>query len=196
MEELSTQGEFLFLAGHPALDFLNTRMRKNEELIDVLQRDEDVLQWLRRAGFPVVAGGASRFEHGALLNCARRLRENIRVLVEERKAGQRGDAAALNRFLADAESHLQLIWSKPGQLRIETIRQQNSPAEILGPVAESAADLLATPDFKFVKRCEDETCILWFWDRTKSHRRRWCSTMLCGNRHKVAAYRRRRQEGG
>ena len=52
-------------------------------------------------------------------------------------------------------------------------------------------ELLVAADFRFVKLCEDEACVLWFWDQTKSHRRRWCSAMLCGNRHKVAAYRRR-----
>lgn len=186
----------LFLAGHPALDFLNTRMKQNGQLIDVLRHDEDVMNWLKKASFPVVAGGASHFEHGALLNRARRLRENMRLLIDKRKAGQRGDATVLNSFLADAESHLQLVWSQPRQLRIETVRRQDSPVAILGPLAESAAHLLATADFRFVKRCEDEACVLWFWDQTKSHRRRWCSTMLCGNRHKVAAYRRRRHEGG
>src|SRR2546422_7332977 len=43
----------LFLAGHPALDFLNTRMRVNGELVDCLRRDEDVLRWLKQAGLPV-----------------------------------------------------------------------------------------------------------------------------------------------
>jgi hypothetical protein len=41
--------------------------------------------------------------------------KELRLLVEKRKAGQRGDATVLNGFLADAESHLQLIWSKPRQ---------------------------------------------------------------------------------
>ncbi|MDQ2843928.1 MAG: CGNR zinc finger domain-containing protein [Acidobacteriota bacterium] len=50
-----------------------------------------------------------------------------------------------------------------------------------GPVAEAAADLLATADFRFVKRCEKETFVLWFSDQTKSHRRRWCS-MECQRR--------------
>jgi len=67
---------------------------------------------------------------------------------------------------------------------------------VLGPVAEAAADLLATADFTLVKRCEDETCVLWFSDQTKSHHRRWCSPALCGNRHKVAAYRKRRRAEG
>src|SRR5689334_10932555 len=117
----------LFLAGHPALDFLNTRMRRNGQLIDVLQCDEDVSNWLRRAGFPVVAGVPSHFKDRALLNCARSLRENIRLLVDARKAGHRGDVAALNGFLADAESHLQLVWSRPRQLRIEKVRREKSP---------------------------------------------------------------------
>ena len=34
---------------------------------------------------------------------------------------------------------------------------------------------------------------LMFYDRTKSHKRRWCSMALCGNRHKVAEFRKRRQ---
>jgi predicted RNA-binding Zn ribbon-like protein len=42
-----------------------------------------------------------------------------------------------------------------------------------------------------VKRFEGEACILWFADQTRSHHRRWCSTKICGNRQKVAAYRKR-----
>jgi len=189
-----TRSAPLFLAGHPALDFLNTRMRRNGQLFDFLQSDENVLNWLRRAGFPVVARVPSNFDREAILNCARSLRENIRLLIEKRKAGSRGDASVLNGFLAAAVSHLQLVWREPCPPKVKRVRREESPAAILGPVAESAADLLVAPDFRFVKRCEDETCVLWFWDQTKSHRRRWCSTMLCGNRHKVAAYRRRRDE--
>ena len=73
------------------------------------------------------------------------------------------------------------------------MRRSETPVGILAPVAEAAADLLVTGDFKLVKRCEDEICELWFFDQTKSHHRRWCSTALCGNRHKVAAYRKRRR---
>jgi len=32
---------------------------------------------------------------------------------------------------------------------------------------------------------------MWFYDRTKSHRRRWCSMALCGNRAKARAHRER-----
>jgi predicted RNA-binding Zn ribbon-like protein len=66
---------------------------------------------------------------------------------------------------------------------------------MLAPVAEWAADLLADGDFELIRRCESEECVLWFYDRTKSHHRRWCSMATCGNRHKVAQYRMRQQNG-
>jgi predicted RNA-binding Zn ribbon-like protein len=37
--------------------------------------------------------------------------------------------------------------------------------------------------------------VLWFFDRTKSHRRRWCSMAVCGNRHKAARFRASRRDG-
>jgi Putative stress-induced transcription regulator len=98
-----------FLAGHIALDFLNTQMRRNGQFFDFLQSDEDVLSWLGKAGFPSAAGVASQFERG-----------------------HRGDAATLNGFLTDAESHLQLVWNRQRLLTIEKLRRKESPAAILG----------------------------------------------------------------
>ena len=162
--------------------------------MDYFQHDEDVIRWLKLAGLsvPKAGAGAARIP---LLISARKLRENIRSLVEKRKVGQRGDPSFLNRFLSNAHSHSRLVWNKLGSLKIEKVRQKNTVEALLGPVAEAAADLLATADFRLVKRCEDETCVLWFSDNTKSHHRRWCSMELCGNRHKVAAYRRRMRSG-
>ena len=180
----------VFLAGHLGLDFLNTRVRVKGKLVDLFQVDEDVLHWLKFAGLPVLKFGAD-VARISLLDSARTLRENFRSLVEKRKAGQRGDPSVLNRFLSGAQSHPRLVWNKPRSLKIEKVRPKATAEAILGPVAEAAAELLADADFKLVKRCEDDTCVLWFRDQTKSHHRRWCSMMLCGNRHKVAAYRRR-----
>jgi predicted RNA-binding Zn ribbon-like protein len=190
-----TESSLLFLAGHPALDFLNTRMRVNGELVDFFQCNDDVLRWLEQAGFPVISAGPNTASM-RLLNPARKLRENIRMLVEKRKAGQRGDPSLLNEFLTEARSHPQLVWKKPGSLKIARVRKQNTPKAILAPIAEAAAELLTTADLSLVKRCEDEACVLWFSDQTKSHHRRWCSMELCGNRHKVAAYRKRRRDEG
>lgn len=181
-----------FLAGDLALDFLNTRIKIEGEIVDILQTDEDVLSWLAQAGasLPEVA---PNLVPSSLIGAARILRENIRSLVEKRRARMRGDPCLLNRFLDDAKSWPRLVWENASLPTVERRRQQNTAEGILAPIAEAAAVLLATADFQLVKRCEDPACSLWFYDQTKSHRRRWCSVFLCGNRHKVRAYRKRRR---
>lgn len=184
-----------FLAGDLALDFLNTRASVDGELLDMLQTDQDVLSWLGDAGFRAPRMAADRPPF-ALLRDARALRENIRLLVESRKAGRRADPSMLNKFLSYAQSHPRLVRKGARSLTIERVSQQDEPRSALVPVAEAAAALLTSADFRFVKRCEGEKCVLWFLDKTKSHRRRWCSAMMCGNRHKVAAFRKRLRNQG
>ena len=182
----------LFLAGHPVLDFLNTRMRVDDTLVDLLRSDEDVLLWFKQAGLPTPTID-DESKPLNLLRSARTLRESVRSLIESRKGGRRGDPSLLNKFLAAGCGYPQLVWSKPNKLRIESVRRQESAESIFVPIAEATVDLVTTGDFDLVKRCEDQSCVRWFFDQTKSHRRRWCSMELCGNRHKVAAYRARRR---
>ena len=184
--------EFMLVADHPALDILNTVPRIDGVLVDFLQSDQDVLRWLDLAGWPAEAGLA-KLRPGSLLQAARALRETIRTLVARRKAGKKVEPADLNAFLAEARSYLELEAKKDGSLQLNRKRKQRSAEEMLAPLAESAADLLVNGDFSLVRRCESEECVLWFYDRTKSHHRRWCSMATCGNRHKVAEYRKRQQ---
>ena len=181
-----------FLAGDLALDFLNTHMRAGENVLDLFQTDEDVLAWIERAGLPMPKVTLKRAL--SLLRDARVLRENIGLLVEKRKAGHLGDPSVLNRFLSYAQSHPHLLWEKPQFLTLKRVWQEDRPESILAPVAEAAAVLLTTADFRLVKRCEGERCVFWFFDKTKSRQRRWCSARICGNRHKVAAYRKRQRD--
>jgi predicted RNA-binding Zn ribbon-like protein len=177
---------------HPALDILNTVARLGKELVDSLESDRDVLRWLSRVGWRT-ENDLAHLRPSSLLETARALRETIRTLMEKRKAGKRADPGALNAFLEEARSHLELVSNRDGSLRLERKWERRTPQQVLAPLAESAADLLATGDFRLIRRCEDEECVLWFYDRTRSHHRRWCSMATCGNRHKVATFRRRQQ---
>jgi predicted RNA-binding Zn ribbon-like protein len=178
------------VADHLALDLINTVVRLDGKLVDSLQSDTDVLRWLIDAGWPV-KGDLTSSKPDTLLHSARTLREAIRKLVETRKAGKRADLAHFNAFLAESQSYLKLSSGKGGILNLERDWKQRTPEEILAPVAETAAELLATGDFNLVRHCEDSECVLWFYDRTRSHHRRWCSMATCGNRNKVAAFRNR-----
>jgi predicted RNA-binding Zn ribbon-like protein len=68
------------------------------------------------------------------------------------------------------------------------------PRQLLVPIAESAADLLSYADPSHIRKCENSKCVLIFYDKTKNHRRRWCSMSSCGNRAKAAAFYKRKQK--
>ncbi|MGE7994295.1 CGNR zinc finger domain-containing protein [Pseudomonas sp. NPDC089554] len=186
----TTTLEPFVLADHPVLDMLNTRAAADGTLVEFWRNDADVQAWLARTGWKLPA---ANFAEGQLLQAAVTLREAVRELVEKRKVHQQGSPEALNRFLA-TPSHPRLVWSASGEAHLETVRTANTAEQYLAPLAEAAATLLVEGDFNLVRECEHPDCVLWFYDRTKSHRRRWCSMALCGNRHKVAEFRKRKQQ--
>lgn len=178
--------EFRLLADHVALDLINTVEQSDAGPLDRWQSDDDVRAWLDVSGLTP----AQRKAPKGLLESARTLRETVRTLVAQRKAGLPFKLAALNRALAAGGSHLELV-VKDGAPDLVRRYPTATPYQWLLPVAEAAADLLVHGDFELVRECESPACTLWFYDRTRSHRRRWCSMSLCGNRHKVAAFRQR-----
>jgi predicted RNA-binding Zn ribbon-like protein len=181
----------LFVADDMALDFINTAYGMGEARQECLASGAQVLAWLRLAGltesFPVANGRL-----GALHKAALALRETALDLVMTRKAGGVGDVTPLNRVLELDSSYREIAWSKGRRPKVEQRRRIGRIEALLVPVAEALATLLAQGDFTLVRKCEGSDCILWFYDHTKSHRRRWCSMALCGNRTKVAAFRARR----
>jgi len=185
--------EPLLVADHLALDLLNTEAGSGALYVEFWNSGDDVVRWLERCGSDVGELG-SQAARDALLQDARELRAIGRELVERRKRGERGDPTRLNRYLARLQSVPVLEWDDDGP-RLERQLAPGSSGRVLGQLAESLASLLATGQFEYVRQCEHADCVLWFYDRTKSHRRRWCSMALCGNRHKAAEFRKRSRAG-
>ncbi|MCD0503866.1 CGNR zinc finger domain-containing protein [Bordetella petrii] len=179
--------EFRQVGDHPALDMMNTVEQSEAGPLDRWQSDADVQAWLEFAG---LAPGQGKPPAG-LLDAARALREDVRALVARRKTGVPLKLNALNRALAAGGSNLELEPGPDNALLAVRRYPADSAAHWLLQAAEAAADLLAHGDFDLVRKCESDACSAWFYDRTRSHRRRWCSMALCGNRHKVAAFRER-----
>lgn len=183
---------FLWVGDHPALDFLNTLPVVEGAQVDLLRSDAAVLRWLGEAGMLQESHVAKGAQEG-LMGEARVLRETIRAAVFQRKAGGRVNLKPLNAFLREAGSYPQLAADSTGGLALTRRRSVETPRQLMSGLAESAAELLTAVDFDLVRKCEDAECVLWFLDRTKSHRRRWCSMAICGNRNKVRAFRERQQ---
>jgi predicted RNA-binding Zn ribbon-like protein len=173
-----------------AINFINTRRMVEGQLTDTLQSGSDVKAWLKRQEVPV-AKGTLPFSEGVLVQSARELREIALAAVKDQKSGKKPSMVALNRFLKQAPSHAALTTDDTTSIRMTRFYGKETVEAFLAPVAEAVADLLANADFDLVRHCEGDACVLWFYDRTKGHRRRWCTSTGCGNRAKVAAFRAR-----
>jgi len=190
MKDTTNENHLDFVGDNLAINFINTRRVVEGRLTDTLQSDSDVKAWLKRLEVPI-AKGTLRFDDGVLLKGARGLREIALAAVQDRKSGRKPSLAALNRFLADAPSHAVLTTDDARNIRVTRVYGKETVEAFLAPVAEAVADLLADGDFNLVRHCEGNSCVMWFYDRTKGHRRRWCTSTGCGNRAKVAAFRAR-----
>jgi len=72
--------------------------------------------------------------------------------------------------------------------------RRSDPATVsaaLATLARDAADLFGGPNAGRIRECSAPDCSSLFLDASRAGRRRWCSMATCGNRQKVAAYRRR-----
>ena len=182
----------LFVGDHLALDFVNTSFGVGADHQECLGSDAQVLDWLRRAGLPATPRKHGR--PGALLAAALELRDTAVRLVTTRKTGRKSEIAALNRILAAGSAYSELVWTQPEKLTLQLHNRLERVESLLVPVAQAVAVLLTEGDFSLVRQCEGSDCVLWFYDHTKAHRRRWCSMALCGNRMKVAAFRARQRD--
>jgi len=72
------------------------------------------------------------------------------------------------------------------------IQKPFSVSGLLAAIARSAAEIFVEGAEARIRVCANPGCGLFFCDTSRTHRRRWCSMAVCGNRHKVASFARRR----
>jgi len=172
---------FLFIAGTPAVDFVNTEIVSEGERVDLLQTEADVRRWVKEAGLAL-----SEAEGPARLREAKELRRHLRALFLRGKP-RKSEIDAINAALARGRGSFRLE-GKGGAYRTRFAADSDDPLFL---IAAAAAELIATGDLSLIKPCGGTQCILLFYDTTKSHTRRWCSMAVCGNRMKAAAHYRR-----
>ena len=123
----------------------------------------------------------------------RHLRADIDRLLTAELGGGRADAALdrVNALAAGPPPGLRAVRAKGGDLT-RTLNAPPACAELLAAVARDCVDLLTDPVARScLRRCEGDTCRRLYLDTSRGHRRRWCSSEVCGNRERVARHRRR-----
>lgn len=190
---------FLFVGAHPCLDLINTQLMVKGESRDLLENFDDLSSWLRQANLLTASQAKFTRDHlnneeaTSLLEWAKTLRTTLRIVAERIAAAKAVPDSAIgtiNQFLAQRPGYTELVRTKEGfKRRFHSLATQ--PMELLAPLLETASDLFSSGRLRFIKKCANAACILYFLDTTKNHTRNWCSMQLCGNRMKVAAHYRR-----
>jgi predicted RNA-binding Zn ribbon-like protein len=189
--------EFIFIGEHPAIDFANTRVVDHGNPKELFLSWPDVVDWLSQAKLttsesvelPAVSGMRA-------LKTVIEFREIWeKVLSELVTGGKVSDAflERLNGLLALDTFHE--ILRRDGKKGFRVVRSRSDlhgEKFVLNLIARQITGFLAEANLNYVHRCANTTsCVLYFYDTTKNHRRQWCSVATCGNRHKVAQFRKR-----
>ncbi len=186
---MSGSHTFSFDAGALCLDFANTcgdRPRCSEEHLDSVGA---LFSWGAAAGL-VSNGEANRFlptVGGDVLQEALAFREAIYTVcsaLANRGVPRRGDLEVINSMLHAALPNLEL-GVRGGGCCWQWSNASTFSDRIIWPVARSVADLLTDDTVEQLRECAGEGCSWLFLDRSRNHRRKWCSMSSCGNRAKA-----------
>ncbi len=182
------------LAGHPALEFCNTRSgwgEPEDPRQEYLRSYAHLVVVARQAGVLDV-GRADRMLARATratpaasreLDRARSLRADAYDVLVGR--GSRAAVERLGRAAAAARATQALVVDDTGTRWAWT--GVPKPAEPVQALVLAVADLLVSDDARRVRSCPGHDCGWLFLDT--SGRRRWCQMAVCGNRAKQARIR-------
>ena len=203
--ELSPNFPFVSLGGRLAVDYANTAHFPLGGG-DALRSWRGLLSFLSvaRVITPDRERGLLEWEHSAtpatqqLLRSAVRLRTAIRealVAIADGAVIREAAVAPINEILAITEGHDALAW-EAGVWQLRFHAREESLEWLLAAIARSAAEIITEGPRAPLRRCANPACGFIFYDTSRTHRRRWCSMAVCGNRSKVAAFARRHHASG
>jgi predicted RNA-binding Zn ribbon-like protein len=198
------ESEFRPVAGHLALDFVNTvaarvpadgRPASDRVEGERLLEPRDLFRWATDVGLlPPTdrALGRRRADPPPrALRPALEFRDALYRVFAARVRGSaapRDDLAVVERTIQAARRAERLVQIDGG------FRWQAPPAQgverVLFPVALAAEALLVSPALERVRQCRGERCGWLFLDSSRNGTRRWCSMRDCGNLDKVRRFRR------
>lgn len=184
--------EFLKIGGDLAVDFANALALQGwRDLVDFLALrgalSGEESGSFRAMGERDARGCAEAFDHAV------RFRESVRAMLgamAAKRALQAGWVADVNQALEWGAGASRLVRDGTSW-RLAFAPDLEEPLRILAPIARSIAELAALGRDVEIRKCANPRCVLYFRDRSRSRRRRWCSMAVCGNRVKVATHARR-----
>ena len=197
MPEKAAASEFYLIGNNLSLDFINTEAMADGKTVDLIEEVESFLRWAKVVGLLEDAQVHKLREQSTdrQLPEIAEFRKVLRAMFADLARGKTLKTVEVNRIneqLKKQNGYSAL--EKTGDGLAKRFHADYAElSQLLAPIAESAADLLVYGDLNLLKKCENPNCVLYFYDTTKNHRRRWCSMTGCGNRAKAAAFYQRKK---
>lgn len=195
---------FELIAGHPALDLVNTldwRFR-DAEPEELLESYDDLVDFAEQSGLlntthaRRLLRAAEDSKTRAVLSAVRGLREaaaeTFYAALDARKPGASSVAKLESQFRA-ARAHQRLSVNGAGA-RWELPLTESSLELPLWQLSLSMQDLMTSEEVTKVRACAKPDCRWLFLDTSKNRSRRWCDMKVCGNRMKARRFKAQRRE--
>ena len=134
---------------------------------------------------------------GTLLGKAQRLHASLHRTFSallQKETLLRDWVEPINDVLRVTEGHDEIL-EQNGKWGLEFVAREGGLDWLLAAIARSAAELITEGPTARLRVCSNPHCGLFFYDTSRTRRRRWCSMSRCGNRHKVRAFSRRHSAG-
>ncbi len=195
--------KFSLVANNLFLDFVNTQKMRGGQPFETLETFADFVGWTIAVELLEAAQAEIIFEkwkHETSIDVFLQETKKFRNLLREMAGNIAAETevsenaiSAINNQLQKHNGFTEIKKTENGF--VKTFRLDLSePSKLFRPIAESAADFLCYANFELLRKCESSSCVLFFYDTTKNHRRRWCSMKACGNQAKAAAFYRRKKQ--
>jgi predicted RNA-binding Zn ribbon-like protein len=143
--------------------------------------------WMRHHGLLEIGAKLSRGDHEKAMELRGALRGVLRLAPSDRRAG--ADGARLNT----AAANFSLIVEITEGYGVRLQPRRRSALSGLGAVLAELHHAAEIGNLDRLKMCASDECRWAFYDRSRPGTRRWCSSLLCGNREKTRAYRTRQR---
>jgi predicted RNA-binding Zn ribbon-like protein len=187
--------KFLWLGNAPFLDFVNTEMVQEGQPVDLLPDVSNLIDWLGQAGFRVEPAAKVSNTQSAkeLLLVAHTYRSALRSALKSITAEGSIPSEIVhktNHFLLQRNHWFELTKTSNGHALHDHWTVEH-PEDVCSPIALSFAQFMSSADLSRVRKCRNPDCVLHFYDTSKSGTRAWCSLDICGNKLRVAAFRRK-----
>ena len=199
MSSLLEPRTFELVAGHPALDLVNTldwRFR-DSGTDELLASYDDLLRFAAQAETltpkqirHIVRTSTDAAAADALVAC-RELREaaaEIFYAEIDSRTLPASQIKIVERYFKQARDRQRLAWSG-SKLSWEWPASECGPDLPVWILAIAAARLMLSDDMRLLRACDNADCRWLFLYSSKNHTRRWCDMKICGNRMKARRFK-------